>query len=93
MKHLVKSFQTNLGMRGVHFYDSESCNFLDWVDVLKFLKAVPDLGKDQQFSERLLETMANYDPDNQFLAVQQGEGTVSVELYTDAAIADSRLYG
>jgi hypothetical protein len=80
-------------MRGVHFYDSESCNFLDWVDVVKFLKAVPSIDKDHQFSERLLETMANYDPDNQFLAVQQGEGTVSVELYTDAAIADSRLYG
>jgi hypothetical protein len=80
-------------MRGVHFYDSESCNFLDWVDVIKFLKAVPSIDKDHQFSERLLETMANYDPDNQFLAVQQGEGTVSVELYTDAAIADSRLYG
>ena len=93
MKHLVKSFQTNLGRRGVHFYDSESCNFLDWVDVIKFLKAVPSIGKDQQFSERLLETMANYDPDSQFLAVQQGEGTVSVELYTDAAIANSRLHG
>ena len=93
MKHLVRSFQTNLGMRGVHFYDSESCNFLDWVDVIKFLKAVPSIDKDHQFSERLLETMANYNPDSQFLAVQQGEGTVSVELYTDAAIADSRLYG
>jgi hypothetical protein len=93
MKHLVRSFRTHLGMRGVHFYDSESCNFLDWADVIKFLKAVPSIDKDHQFSERLLETMANYDPDNQFLAVQQGEGTVSVELYTDAAIADSRLYG
>jgi hypothetical protein len=93
MKHLVRSFQTNLGLRGVHFYDNESCNFLDWGDVVKFLKAVPSIDKDRQFSERLLETMANYDPDSQFLAVQQGEGTVSVELYTDAAIVDSRLYG
>jgi hypothetical protein len=93
MKHLVRSFQTNLGLRGVHFYDNESCNFLDWADVVKFLKVVPSIDKDRQFSERLLETMANYDPDSQFLAVQQGEGTVSVELYTDAAIVDSRLYG
>jgi hypothetical protein len=93
MRHLVKSFQTNLGRRGVHFYDSDTCNFLDWKEVLDFLKVVPDIGKDQRFSERLLEALSNYEPDTQFLAVQQGDGTVSVELYTNAAIADSRLRG
>ena len=93
MRHLVKSFQTHLGSRGCHFYDDTSCNFLDWKEVLDFLKVVPDIGKDQKFSERLLEALSNYEPDTQFLAVQQGEGTVSVELYTNAAIADSRSYG
>jgi hypothetical protein len=93
MRHLVKSFQSHLGRRGVHFYDDSSCNFLDWKEVLEFLKVVPDIGKDQRFSERLLEALSNYEPDTQFLAVQQGKGTVSVELYTNAAIADSRSYG
>ena len=93
MRHLVKSFQAHLGTRGCHFYDETSCNFLDWKEVLDFLKVVPDIGKDQRFSERLLEALSNYEPDTQFLAVQQGKGTVSVELYTNAAIADSRSYG
>ena len=91
MRHLVKSFQTHLGSRGVHFYDETSCNFLDWKEVLEFLKVVPDVGKDQKFGERLLDTLSNYEPDTQFLAVQQGESTVSVELYTNAAIVDSRI--
>ena len=93
MRHLVKSFQEHLGTRGCHFYDDTTCNFLDWKEVLNFLKVVPDIGKDKKFSERLLEALSNYEPDTQFLAVQQGDGTVSVELYTNAAIADSRLRG
>ena len=93
MRHLVKSFQTHLGSRGVHFYDETSCNFLDWKEVLEFLKVVPDVGKDQKFGERLLDALSNYEPDTQFLAVQQGESTVSVELYTNAAIAGSSLHG
>ena len=51
MRHLVKSFQTHLGTRGCHFYDDTSCNFLDWKEVLEFLKVVPDIGKDQKFSD------------------------------------------
>ena len=91
MRHLLKSFQENIGTRGCHFYDDTSCNFLDWKGVLEFTNAVPELGGDRKFSDRLLETMCNYDPDTQFLAVQQADGTVSVELYTDPAIADSYL--
>ena len=93
MRHLVKSFQEHRGTRGCHFYDDSSCNFLDWKEVLNFLKVVPDIGKDKKFSERLLETLSNYEPDTQFLAVQQGESTVSVELYTNPAIVDSQLHG
>ena len=93
MRHLVKSFQEHIGSRGCHFYDDTTCSFLDWKGVLDFTKAVPDLGKDQKFTERLLETLSNYDPDTQFLAVQQGNSTVSVELYTNPAIVDSRLHG
>lgn len=93
MRHLVKSFQEHVGSRGCHFYDEISCKFLDWKEVLEFLKLVPDMGKDQKFSERLLEAMCNYDPDTQFLAVQQGDGTVSVELYTNPSTVDSHLHG
>jgi hypothetical protein len=93
VRHLVKSFQEHRGTRGCHFYDDSSCNFLDWKEVLNFLKVVPDIGKDKKFSERLLEALSNYEPDTQFLAVQQGESTVSVELYTNPAIVDSRLHG
>jgi hypothetical protein len=93
MRHLVKSFQEHIGTRGCHFYDEDSCGFLDWREVLQFLKVVPDVGRDKRFSDRLLETLSNYDPDTQFLAVQQNGGTVSVELYTNPAIIDSKLHG
>ena len=93
MRHLVKSFQENVGIRGCHFYDDTTCNFLDWRGVINFTKEVPDLGGDQKFADRLLDTLSNYDPDTQFLAVQQNGGTVSVELYTNPAIVDSKLHG
>jgi hypothetical protein len=93
MKHLVESFQKNLGIRGCHFYDDSSCNFLDWREVLDFTKAVPDIGKEQKFTERLLDTLSNYDPDTQFLAVQHSGGTISVELYVKPSLADSKPYG
>ncbi len=81
-RHLVKCFQENLGRRGVTFYDSEHCNFLDWQQVIQFLNALPKREKDDSFSEKLTETLANYDPDREFLAVQQNGGSVSVELYS-----------
>jgi hypothetical protein len=93
MRHLVKSFQENLGIRGCHFYDDSACNFLDWREVLQFTREAPDLGKDQKFTERLLDTLSNYDPDTQFLAVQHSGDTVSVELYINPSLADSKSYG
>jgi hypothetical protein len=82
MRHLMRSFQTHLGTRGAHFYDSEHCNFLDWQQVIQFLNALPKREKDDSFSEKLSETLANYNPDKEFLAVQQHGTTVSVELYS-----------
>jgi hypothetical protein len=93
MRHLVKSFQENLGVRGCHFYDNTSCNFLDWREVLEFTKAAPDIGKEQGFTEKLLDTLSNYDPDTQFLAVQHSEGTVSVELYVDPSLEGIKAHG
>lgn len=38
--------------------------------------------KGSSFMERLTETLANYNPDHEFLAVQQNGDSVSVELYS-----------
>jgi hypothetical protein len=82
MRHLVRSFQNHVGERGVHFYDSSSCNFLSWREVLSFLNGMA--GKDDDlFSERLADSLANYNPDSEYLAVHQNGTSVSVELFTD----------
>jgi hypothetical protein len=82
MKHLVRSFQSHVGCRGVHFYDSEHCNFLTWSEVFKFVDAIPSTGKGDGFTDRLTTFLANYNPDTEFLAVQQNGDSVSVELYS-----------
>ncbi len=84
MKHLVRSFQDHVGERGCHFYDSESCNFLSWSEVFKFVDSLPTVGKEDGFTDRLTTTLANYNPDTEFLAVQQNGDSVSVELYSQA---------
>lgn len=82
MKHLIHSFQAHKGTRGCHFYDEERCNFLSWTEVYKFLAALPERKPTDMFCEKLEETLANYNPDTQFLAVHQRGDAVSVELYT-----------
>jgi hypothetical protein len=84
-KHLVKSFQTHKGCRGVHFFDSQTCNFLYWNEVIQFLKTFPVAASSDTFADKLTETLANYDPDSEFLAVHQNGHSVSVELYTQAS--------
>lgn len=84
MKHLVKSFQRHVGERGCHFYDSENCNFLTWSEVFQFIRELPISEKEDKFTDRLAESLANYDPDTEFLAVQQNGDSVSVELYSQA---------
>jgi hypothetical protein len=83
MRHLIRSFQSHVGERGCHFYDSENCNFLNWKEVFQFMDALPT-EKGTSFMDRLTETLANYNPDNEFLAVQQNGDSVSVELYSQA---------
>ena len=83
MRHLVKSFQEHGNARGVHFYDEESCNFLPWGQVLKFLEEFPENTDPDTFRDNLTEVLANYDPRFQFLAVRQMGDKVSVELYED----------
>ena len=81
MRHLLESYKKNRGIRGVTFYDDETCNFLPWDQVLKFIHALPGEAHDL-FSDKLEETLANYDPDKEFLAVYQHGTSVSVELYS-----------
>ena len=84
MKHLVKSFQNHIGERGCHFYDSESCSFLNWVEVYRFVNTLPKKENSDPFASKLEETLANYNPDTEFLAVQQNGTSISVELYSQA---------
>jgi hypothetical protein len=81
MDHLTRSFQRHVGQRGCHFYDVEACNFLAWDEVFKFLQSLPAKNKKGHFFEKLVETLANYDPEREYLAVCQKGDTVSVELY------------
>jgi hypothetical protein len=85
MKHIVKSFQSHVGKRGVHFYDDESCNFLTWNEVFQFVRSLPGAGEGDEFTEKLTDTLANYNPDREFLAVHQRGNSVSVELYSDVS--------
>jgi hypothetical protein len=81
MEKLNQSFRQHLGLRGVHLYSCDGCRFLPWSEVLTFLKRLPpDL--DPDLEETLLTAMSNYDPNFQFLAVQQKEDSISIELYT-----------
>ena len=84
MKHLIRSFQSHIGCRGVHFYDSESCNFLNWKEVFQFVDSLPTKPEADPFANKLTESLANYNPDSEFLAVQQNGDSVSVELYSQA---------
>lgn len=83
MRHLVRSFQTHTGERGCHFYDDDNCHFLSWKEVFVFIDSLPRKAHgEDSFSEKLMDSLANYNPDIEFLAVQQNGDSVSVELYS-----------
>jgi len=84
MIHLVKSFKEHIGERGCHFYDDEHCNFLNWKEVFEFVDALPKRKTTDGFTDKLTESLANYNPDTEFLAVHQAGDAVSVELYAEA---------
>ena len=74
---LMQSFSSNRGSRGVHFYDSASCEFLDWSETMGAIKdKFPEV-----FYDRLVETIANYDPEEEFIAVSAGSGQLTIELF------------
>lgn len=76
--HLTHSFAKNRGVRGVHFYDSASCEFFTWDKIFGLLDRSNFPGN---FGDRLIETIANYDPDREFVAVSAGGGQVTIEIF------------
>jgi hypothetical protein len=84
-QHLLSSFRLHLGERGCHFYDDETCHFLTWKEVFNFLSGMPTSHQISAFAEKLTDSLANYDPDTEFLAVQQSGSQLSVELYCESS--------
>ena len=90
MQHLFRSFQNHVGERGCHFYDDSSCTFLYWQDVFEFTNSFPDKDKGDAFTEKLETSLANYNPDTEYLAVQQNGSRVSVELYSQGGVKSKK---
>jgi len=90
MQHLIRSFQSHVGERGCHFYDDFSCTFLNWRGVFEFIKDFPYSGKSDAFTEKLETSLANYDPDTEYLAVKQNGSSVSVELYSQGGVKSKK---
>ena len=74
---LMRSFAANRGIRGVHFYDSNSCEFLNWSESMaRISERFPE-----NFSDKLIEAIANYDPETEFVTVSAGGGQLTIELF------------
>ena len=74
---LVRSFALHKGTRGAHFYDSEKCEFVEWSAVVADIRnRLPEA-----FYEKLIEAIANYDPNSEFISVSAGEGQITIELF------------
>ena len=73
---MMQSFAKNRGKRGVHFYDALECTFVAWEEALKASDRFPD-----NFAEKLVEAMANYDPEREFVTVTAGNGQLTIELF------------
>lgn len=75
---LTHSFTEHLGVRGVHFYDSASCEFFTWD---RIFGVIGQSDFPQAFSDLLVDTLANYDPDREFVAVSAGKGQLNIEIF------------
>ena len=74
---LIHSFAKHRGTRGAHFYDSTQCEFMSWDEVMNRVKdRFPE-----QFYDKLLDAVANYDPDEEFVTVTAGGGQLTIELF------------
>jgi hypothetical protein len=83
--YLMRSFEAHLGQRGVHLYTSLDCEFLSWTEVLQFLKKFNKDGDYYEFENSLITNLANYNPDNEFLALcESSDDRVAIEMYLKA---------
>lgn len=74
---LIQSFAEHRGSRGVHFYDATQCEFMAWDEVMgRVHDRFPE-----QFYDKLIEAVANYDPDQEFVTVTAGNGQLTIELF------------
>ena len=79
---LMKSFAQHKGERGVHFYDSSSCEFLTWDQTMAAIKErFPET-----FADKLIEAVANYDPESEFVTVSAGGGQLTIEMFKASAV-------
>jgi len=80
---LIKSFQQQGGLRGAHFYDGEHCEFVTWDLILEFCKKMKDRDNPAhvEFEDKLIHTIANVNPTNEFVLVCQTGGLVTIECY------------
>lgn len=76
--HLIRSFAQHRGTRGVHFYDDSSCEFLHWNNIFSYLEAMQ---LPEEFGDKLIESVANYDPDAEFIAVSASKNQLSIEIF------------
>ena len=74
---LVRSFAENRGSRGAHFYDETKCEFVPWNDIAGDVKdRLPET-----FYDKLIEAVANFDPESEFVTVSAGQGQITIELF------------
>jgi hypothetical protein len=81
--HLIQSFTKHRGVRGVHFYDSSGSQFFQWDEMFRLLE---DSDFPEVFGEKLVDAIANYDPDSEFIAVSAGQGQLTIEIFKAAAV-------
>jgi hypothetical protein len=81
--HLIHSFSKHRGVRGVHFYDSSGSQFFQWDEMFQVLEKsdFPSV-----FTDRLVDAIANYNPDQEFIAVSAGGGQLTIEMFRAQSI-------
>lgn len=77
---LVQSFIDNIGTRGAHFYSPSGCRFLTWDKVVELSSKIA-IENSKEFVDKLLFSLANYNPDFEFLALGELNNSISIELY------------
>lgn len=75
--NLIRSFAQHRGTRGAHFYDSDKCEFVDWSAVTSEIRD----NLPETFYDKLVEAIANYDPESEFVTVSAGGGQITIELF------------